>query len=75
MTTTEVQDLLDAQRRLIAQHHEASESMQSVFHYINEMSDEETRAIVDSRFVDEMLEASEHLREAGDELMRGVRDA
>ena len=75
MSTTEVQDFLEAQRRLIAQHHRASELMSGVFDFINEMSEDEVRAIVDTSFVDEMLKASEHLRKAGEELMRGVRDA
>jgi hypothetical protein len=75
MTATEVRDLLDAQRRLIAQHHRASELVSGVFDFVNEMTEEEVRTIVDSSFIDEMLKAQEHLREAGDELMRGVRDA
>jgi hypothetical protein len=75
MTTTEVKDLLDAQRRLIALHYRASELVSGVFDFVNEMSEDEVRAIVDSSFIDEMLKASEHLHKAGDELMRGVRDA
>ena len=75
MTATEVKDLLEAQRRLIAQLQRATTLLDGVFAFINEMTEEEVRAIVDTAFVDELLKGSEHLGNASEELLRGVRDA
>jgi hypothetical protein len=44
-----------------------------VFELLREMTDEETKAIVDTSVVAELLKAAEHLRNAEDALLRGVR--
>jgi hypothetical protein len=46
-----------------------------VFDLLNEMGDEETRAIVDTTFVSEQLNVQEHLRLAEDALLCGPRPA
>lgn len=73
---TTVADLLEAQRLLIRQLRRSTVLLDCVFDLLAEMNDEETRAIVDSTFIEELLVGSEHLRKAEEALLRGVqRDA
>jgi hypothetical protein len=73
--TTAVKDFLEAQRLLVRQLRRSTELLDGVFDLLNEMNDEETRAIVDTSFVEELMKASEHLRGAEEALLRGVHDA
>ena len=44
-----------------------------MFELLREISDDETRAIVDTSFIEELLKGAEHLRNAEEMLLRGVR--
>jgi len=49
------------------------ELLDGMFELLREMSDDETRAIVDTSFIEELLKGAEHLRNAEETLLRGVR--
>jgi hypothetical protein len=72
--TAEVKEYLESQRLLIRQLRRSAELLQGVFDMLEQMPDDETRAIVDTSFVDELLKTSEHLRKAEEALLAGVRE-
>jgi hypothetical protein len=72
MTTT-VQEYLESQRLLMRQLRRSAELLQGVYDLLEQMNDDETKAIVDTSFVEELMNTSEHMRKAEEALLRGVR--
>jgi hypothetical protein len=72
-TTIEVRDLLESQRLLMRSIGRAKDGVQSAFDLLNEMTEDETRELVSTEFVDALLKAYSAVRDAEDALLRGVR--
>jgi hypothetical protein len=73
MSTTEVRDLLEFQRLLMRSVGRTKDGIQSAFDHLNEMTEEETRELVSTEFVEALLKAHSAIGDAEEALLRGVR--